>query len=115
MTRSALLSKARLIVATGMLAGATLVDISAVSAQDCASLYRSIRAEARYCGFFCDETTLQPLQAAYEGRCIAVAPPPAIPTALIEERAACGPSAQIFERLRRIDVPERLGKRAPRS
>lgn len=64
-------------------------------AQDCAALYRAIRAEARDCGFFCDQAALVPLQIAYENRCIvAAAPPP------------CGPAEAMP--LRVIEIRRRL-------
>jgi hypothetical protein len=37
---------------------------------DCDNLYGAIRGAAMYCGFFCDQNELQPLQAAYEAQCI---------------------------------------------
>jgi hypothetical protein len=39
-------------------------------AQRCAELYRAIKSEAIYCGFFCDQERAQPLQVAYEALCI---------------------------------------------
>jgi hypothetical protein len=38
--------------------------------QDCDNVYGAIRSAAMYCGFFCDQNELKPLQAAYEARCI---------------------------------------------
>jgi hypothetical protein len=43
--------------------------------QDCDHIYSSIRSAAMYCGFFCDQDELRPLQAAYEARCIVSAIP----------------------------------------
>jgi hypothetical protein len=40
------------------------------SAESCSDLYRAIRTEAMYCGFFCDQDRLLPLQQAYEANCI---------------------------------------------
>ena len=39
-------------------------------ARNCGDIYASIRSAAMYCGFFCDQDTLRPLQAAYEADCI---------------------------------------------
>jgi len=46
--------------------------IGSVQAQsrDCDRLYGAIKGAALYCGFFCDQNELQPLQAAYEAQCI---------------------------------------------
>jgi hypothetical protein len=37
---------------------------------DCDNLYGAIRGAAMYCGFFCNQNELLPLQAAYEAQCI---------------------------------------------
>ncbi len=42
----------------------------AAHAQSCADIYGAIRHAAMYCGFFCDQAKLRPLQAAYESKCI---------------------------------------------
>jgi hypothetical protein len=44
-------------------------------AQACAQVYDAIRAEAMYCGFFCDQAKLRPLQKTYEESCIRVVVP----------------------------------------
>ncbi len=41
----------------------------------CADLYSAIKAEAKDCGFFCDQAKLKPLQEAYSASCIHVALP----------------------------------------
>ena len=38
--------------------------------QNCNNLYGAIKAASMYCGFFCDQNELRPLQAAYEAKCI---------------------------------------------
>jgi hypothetical protein len=47
-------------------------------AQSCAGMFASIRRSAMYCGFFCDQESLRPLQVSYEAQCIklVVAPSP---------------------------------------
>jgi hypothetical protein len=39
-------------------------------AQGCADLYQAIKTAAMYCGFDCDQQTIEPLQQAYERQCI---------------------------------------------
>jgi hypothetical protein len=39
-------------------------------ANGCADLYNAIKKAAMYCGFFCDQDRIGPLQLAYETRCI---------------------------------------------
>jgi hypothetical protein len=39
-------------------------------AQDCADIYRAIRQETMYCGFFCYQRKIEPLQKVYEKKCI---------------------------------------------
>jgi hypothetical protein len=47
--------------------------------QDCDKLYGAIKGVSMYCGFFCDQNELQPLQAAYEAQCmVAVIPASAL-------------------------------------
>jgi hypothetical protein len=36
--------------------------------QNCDKLYGAIKAVSMYCGFFCDQNELRPLQAAYEAK-----------------------------------------------
>ena len=49
-------------------------------AQSCAEVYGAIKSEAMYCGFFCDEAKLLPLQQDYEANCIMfVVPASALP------------------------------------
>ena len=38
--------------------------------QDCNKLYNAIKGTAMYCGFFCEQDELRPLQARYEAQCI---------------------------------------------
>jgi hypothetical protein len=47
-------------------------------AQSCASIFETIRKEAMYCTFFCDQEKLQPLQQAYEAGCIAFSVAPSL-------------------------------------
>ena len=41
-------------------------------AQSCSGLFEAIKREAMYCGFFCDQRALQPLQRNYEASCVKV-------------------------------------------
>jgi hypothetical protein len=43
--------------------------------QDCNKLYSAIKGASMYCGFFCDQSELRPLQANYEAQCIVSAIP----------------------------------------
>ncbi len=45
-------------------------------AQNCAVIFAAIKKEAMYCGFFCDQEKIRPLQQAYETSCIMFAAPP---------------------------------------
>ena len=45
------------------------------NAESCSELYGAIKREAMYCGFFCDQRKLAPLQQAYEASCIVIAVP----------------------------------------
>src|SRR4051812_167658 len=56
---------------------------------DCDNLYGAIRGAAMYCGFFCDQNELQPLQAAYEAQCIVSI----IPASALGFDSSPGPSA----------------------
>jgi hypothetical protein len=38
--------------------------------RDCDHLYSAVKGAAMYCGLFCDQNELQPLQTAYEAQCI---------------------------------------------
>ena len=44
--------------------------LGAGAISDCENLYGAIKGASMYCGFFCDQNELQPLQAAYEAQCI---------------------------------------------
>jgi hypothetical protein len=57
--------------------------------QDCNDLYGAIRGAAMYCGFFCDQNELRPLQAAYEAQCIVSV----IPASALGFDSSPGPSA----------------------
>jgi hypothetical protein len=48
---------------------ATMSSVQAKS-QDCDKLYGAIKGAAMYCGFFCDQDEIRPLQAAYEAQCM---------------------------------------------
>ena len=39
-------------------------------AQSCAEIYGALKQEAMYCGFFCDQGKIEPLQEIYEKNCI---------------------------------------------
>jgi len=58
---------------------------------DCENLYGAIRGAAMYCGFFCDQNELQPLQAAYEAQCIVSV----IPASAFGFDSSPGPSASL--------------------
>ena len=45
------------------------------NAEICPDLYGAIKREAMYCGFFCDQRKLAPLQQAYEEKCIIIVVP----------------------------------------
>jgi hypothetical protein len=53
---------------------ATLLSTEA-AAESCSRLYNAVKQEAMYCGFFCDQRRLAPLQQAYETNCIVVVVP----------------------------------------
>jgi hypothetical protein len=53
---------------------ATLLTTEA-TAENCSQLYNAVKHEAMYCGFFCDQRTLAPLQQAYETNCIVIVVP----------------------------------------
>ena len=58
---------------------------------DCDNLYGAIRGAAMYCGFFCGQNELQPLQAAYEAQCIVSV----IPASALGFDSSPGPSASL--------------------
>jgi len=45
-------------------------------ANGCADLYSAIKKAAMYCGFFCDQDRIEPLQLAYERMCVVRVIPP---------------------------------------
>jgi hypothetical protein len=49
---------------------AALICPSQVRAENCDETYSAIKSAAMYCGFFCDQDKLRPLQVAYESQCI---------------------------------------------
>jgi hypothetical protein len=53
---------------------ATLLTTEA-TAENCSQLYNAVKYEAMYCGFFCDQRKLAPLQQAYETNCIVIVVP----------------------------------------
>ena len=55
--------------------GAALLWAGEAQARTCTDLYKSIKSQAMYCGFFCDLETLKPLQEAYKASCIRVVLP----------------------------------------
>ena len=110
MTASALRAIRRL-VAVSILAGVQVGIPPGASAQDCISLYREIRTQAMYCGFFCDEDMLRPLQATYEDRCINAALPALARSAGSGD--VCVSASQRPGRLVRGDILRRLGGAAP--
>ena len=58
-------------VGRAVLVGILLLSPAQALAQPCAELYAAIKSEAMYCGFFCEQERVQPLQVAYEAQCIA--------------------------------------------
>lgn len=50
--------------------------LSQAQAQSCLSIYETIKQAAMYCGFFCDQDRLLPLQKSYETKCISLVVPP---------------------------------------
>jgi hypothetical protein len=48
----------------------TALGSAQAQSQNCDNLYGAIKAVSMYCGFFCDQDELRPLQAAYEAKCI---------------------------------------------
>jgi len=78
-----------------MALGAFLLSAAIGSAQaqsrDCDHLYGAIKGTAMYCGFFCDQNELQPLQAAYEAQCIVSI----IPASALGFDSSPGPSASL--------------------
>ena len=52
--------------------------VAPAHAQSCPELYSSIKREAMYCDFFCDQRRLLPLQMAYEKSCIVFVLPQAL-------------------------------------
>ena len=44
-------------------------------AQSCLDIYNTIKKEAMYCGFYCDQKILEPLQQVYEEKCISLVIP----------------------------------------
>lgn len=40
--------------------------------QSCMDIYNMIKKEAMYCGFYCDQKILEPLQQVYEEKCISL-------------------------------------------
>jgi hypothetical protein len=43
---------------------------SPAAADPCRDIYNAIKMQAMYCGFFCDQARLAPLQQEYEANCI---------------------------------------------
>jgi hypothetical protein len=56
--------------------GVALFWAGEVQARTCMDLYKAIKSEAMYCGFFCNLEKLKPLQEAYKASCIHVVLPP---------------------------------------
>jgi hypothetical protein len=61
--------------ARGFLIFLTVCCGTPAHAKNCSELYDAIKREAMYCGFFCDQKRLAPLQQAYEAACIVIAVP----------------------------------------
>ncbi len=55
--------------------GAALFWAGEAQARTCTDLYKAIKSEAMYCGFFCNLERLKPLQEAYKASCIHVVLP----------------------------------------
>jgi hypothetical protein len=44
-------------------------------AQSCVDIFNEIKKESMYCGFFCDQKILEPLQIIYEEKCVCLTTP----------------------------------------
>jgi len=64
-------------------------------ARDCDSVYTAIKSAAMYCGFFCDQNELQPLQEAYEARCMVMV----VPASALGFDSSPGPATTLAESL----------------
>jgi hypothetical protein len=67
----------------GMALGTLLICVvlcwaAQASAQNCADIFTAIKKEAMYCGFFCDQERIRPLQRTYETNCISFIVPPSL-------------------------------------
>ena len=71
--------RSKLLLISAVLCWSMQANVQA-RAQSCAEVYGAIKSEAMYCGFFCDEAKLLPLQQDYEANCIMfVVPASALP------------------------------------
>jgi len=57
-----------------ILTGATLFCTTQAQARSCSDVFAAIRDVSKYCGFFCDQDEVRPLQAEYESKCVAEVP-----------------------------------------
>jgi hypothetical protein len=53
---------------------ATFFCTTQVQARSCSDVFAAIRDVSKYCGFFCDQDEVRPLQVEYESKCIAQIP-----------------------------------------
>lgn len=53
---------------------AALFCTTQVQARSCSDVFAAIRDVSKYCGFFCDQDEVRPLQVEYESKCIAEIP-----------------------------------------
>jgi hypothetical protein len=59
--------------------------------RNCRDLYGAIKSAAMYCGFFCEQDELGPLQASYEAQCIVSV----VPTSAMGFDSSPEPSASL--------------------
>jgi hypothetical protein len=57
-------------IALGAFLFSAAISSAQAQSQDCNKLYSAIKGVSMYCGFFCDQDELRPLQASYEAQCI---------------------------------------------
>lgn len=57
-----------------ILIGASLFCTTRVEARSCSDVFAAIRDVSKYCGFFCEQDEVRPLQIEYEANCISEIP-----------------------------------------
>lgn len=73
-TPGSVVYKAPWLILRVILIGATLFCTTQVQARSCGDVLAAIRDVSKYCGFFCDQDEVRPLQVEYESNCIAEIP-----------------------------------------